>query len=86
MAGGGDGRSAIATLHDTCRERRFVGLAQALLEQKADALLLRALHSMKESRRSLPKRIVHRRLRGHGERTRLAVAVRVWQKRERSRP
>jgi hypothetical protein len=86
LAGCGDGSSANATLHDTCRESRFVGLAQALLEEEADALLRRALHSMKESRRSLPKRIVQRRLRGRGERTRLTVAVRVWQKKERSRP
>jgi hypothetical protein len=41
---------------------------------------------MKDSRRRPQKRIVHRRLRGDGERLRLEVAVRVWKKKERSRP
>jgi hypothetical protein len=41
---------------------------------------------MKNARRYPQKRIVHRRLRGSGERVRLEVAVRVWRKKERSRP
>ena len=61
-------------------------LARALLNLECTASLRGLTLPMKPPRKILTKRIVRRRLKSTGERRLLAVAVRVWEKRERMRP